>query len=153
MNPVLIEFAKRNHKETSMILTWKTLGFAIICVSALMVMTTAVVVSQAPQGSEGPPRGEGFRRGPGPRGGGFPMFRDLNLSEEQKAELKKIMENEAASTKELHEKMRALHESEPALFTTTFDEAAVRAAAEARARIEVELQVSHARTMSQIANV
>jgi len=128
-------------------LSWKTLGLAIICVSALIVMTAAVVVSQGPQGPEG------FRRGPGPRGGGFPLFRDLNLTDDQKAEIKKIMDNEAASTKDLHDKLKALHESEPAPFSTNFDEASVRADAEARAKIDVELQVAHARTMSQIANV
>ena len=125
-------------------LSWKTLGLAVICVSALIVMTAAVVVSQGP--------GD-FHRGPGPRGEGLPFLRNLNLTDDQKAEIKKIMESEAASTRDLHDKLRTLHESEPGPFSTTFDEASVRAAAEARAKIEVELQVSHARTMSQIANV
>jgi Spy/CpxP family protein refolding chaperone len=105
-------------------------------------MTAAVVVSQG-QGD--------FRRGP--RGEGLPFLRNLNLTDAQKAEIKKIMDSEAASTKDLHDQLRTLHESEPAPFSTTFDEASVRAAAEARAKIEIELQVSHARTMSQIANL
>ena len=125
-------------------LSWKTLGLAAISVSALIVVTAAVVVSQG-QGD--------FRRGPGPRGEGLPFLRNLNLTDAQKAEIKKIMDSEAASTKDLHDQLRTLHESEPAPFSTTFDEVSVRAGAEARAKIEVELQVSHARTMSQIANV
>jgi Spy/CpxP family protein refolding chaperone len=125
-------------------LSWKTLGLAIICVSALIGMTAAVVVSQGP--------GD-FGRGPGPRREGLPFLRNLNLSDDQKAEIKKIMDSEAASTKDLHDQLRTLHESEPAPFSTAFDETAVRAAAEARAKIEVELEVSHARTMSQIASV
>ena len=125
-------------------LSWKTLSLAVISVSAIIVMTAALVVSQGP--------GD-FHRGPGPRGGGLPFLRNLNLTDDQKAEIKKIMDSEAASTKDLHDKLRTLHESEPGPFSTTFDEASVRAAAEARATIEVELQVSHARTMSQIANV
>ena len=123
-------------------LSWKTLGLAAISVLALIVMTAAVVVSQG-QGD--------FRRGP--RGEGLPFLRNLNLTDAQKAEIKKIMDSEAASTKDFHDQLRTLHESEPAPFTTTFDEASVRAAAEARAKIEIELQVSHARTMSQIANI
>jgi Spy/CpxP family protein refolding chaperone len=123
-------------------LSWKTLGLAAISVLALIVMTAAVVVSQG-QGD--------FRRGP--RGEGLPFLRNLNLTDAQKAEIKKIMDSEAASTKDLHDQLRTLHESEPAPFSTTFDEASVRAAAEARAKIEIELQVSHARTMSQIANI
>jgi Spy/CpxP family protein refolding chaperone len=132
-------------------LSWKSLGLAVICVTALIAITAAVVVSQDPSGR--PPRGDGFRRGPGPRGGGLPFLRDLNLTDDQKAEIKKILDNEAANTKDLHDKLRALHESEPEPFSATFDEAAVRAAAEARAKIDIELQVSHAKTMSQIANV
>ena len=138
-----------------MSLNLKTLGLAVASVFVLIVMTAAVVVSQGPQDRQaGPPRGEGFRRGPGgPRDGMFGMFRDLNLTEDQKAQIKKIFESEMESTKELHEKLKALHDSEPAPFTGNFDEAAVRAAAEARSKIEVELEVSHARTMSQIGSV
>jgi len=123
-------------------LSWKTLGLAALCVSALIVMTAAVVFSQG-QGD--------LRRGP--RGEGLPFLRNLNLTDAQKAEIKKIMDSEAASTKDLHDQLRTLHESEPGPFSTTFDEGSVRAAAEARAKIEVELHVSHARTMSQIANI
>lgn len=136
-------------------LNLKTLSLAVASVAVLIVMTAAVVVSQGPQGPEGRPGPrDGFGRGPGgPRGGGLPMFRDLNLSDDQKAQIKKIMETEAANTKELHDKLKALHDSEPEPFATTFDEAAVRATAEARAKIDVELQVSHARTMAQVASI
>jgi len=137
-----------------MSLSWKTLGIAIASVAALIVMTAAVVVSQGPQSrGGGPPPREGFRRGPGPRDGMLPMMREINLSDEQKIQIKKIMDAEAASTQELHNKLKALHESEPELFSATFDEAGVRATAEARAKIDVELQVSHARTMSQVAAI
>jgi periplasmic protein CpxP/Spy len=137
-----------------MTLNWKTFSFAIASIAGLIVLAAVVVVSQGQQATQGgPPAREGFRRGPGPRNGLLPMMRDLNLSDDQKAQIKKIMESEAASTKDLHEKLRALHDSEPEPFTTPFDEAAVRAAAEARAKIDVELQVSHARTMSQIAAI
>jgi periplasmic protein CpxP/Spy len=141
-------------KESNMNLNGKTLGLAIISVFALMIMTAAVVVSQGPQsGPQGPPPGDGFRRGLGPRDGMFHMFRELNLTDDQKAQIKKIMDSEAASTKELRERMRALHESEPEPFSATFDEGSVRASAEERAKIDVELQVAHARTMSQIASI
>ena len=135
----------------------KTLSLAFAGIAALIIMSAAVVFSQGPQDPQGPPPPrEGFGRGPGGPGGprgGLPMFRDLNLSDEQKAQIKKVMESEAANTKDLHEKLKALHESEPAPFTTAFDEASVRATAEARAKIEVELDVAHARTMSQIASI
>jgi periplasmic protein CpxP/Spy len=135
--------------------SWKTLSVATASISALLLISAMVVFSQGrTQGQGGPPDGGGFRRGPGgPRDGMFPMFRDLNLSEDQKSQIKKIMETAAANDRELHEKMRTLRGSEPAPFSTTFDEATVRSAAEARAKIDVELQVSRARTMSQVAAI
>jgi Spy/CpxP family protein refolding chaperone len=138
-------------------LNWKTLGAAIAGVGVIILMTAMLVVSQGPAGQGpgrgGPPRG-GFPGGPGgPRDGLGPLGRDLNLTDEQKAQIKAIHESFEASTKDLHEQLRALHESEPNPFTTAFDEVTVRAAAEARARIDVELQVAHAKMMSQIGAV
>ena len=152
VNEVISVAITTKDEEKKMRLNWKTFVLALSSVTTLLIVTAAVVVSQAPQqGQGGPPRGEGFRRGPGPRDGMLPMLRGLNLTDDQQAQIKKIMETEAASTKDLQEKLKALHESEPDLFNSPFDEAAVRAAAEARAKIDIELQVSHARTMSQVA--
>jgi Spy/CpxP family protein refolding chaperone len=53
----------------------------------------------------------------------------------------------------LLEQMRTLHESQRELMNGEFNEAAVRAAAEARAKVQVELEISHARMMSQMVSV
>jgi len=130
-------------------LNWKKFG--VTAAGATLLLTAAVVVfSQGPQGP--PPGGPGFH-GPGPHDGLGPFGRELNLTDDQKAQIKTIMESFEASTKALHEQLRALHESEPDPMSGTFDEAAVRAAAEARAKIQVELEVAHAKIMSQIAGV
>ncbi len=120
-------------------------------VASLVLALAMLVVSQGPPG----PRGGGFRGGPGGPGrdGLGPLARDLNLSDDQKAQIKKIQDSFEAGTKDLHEQLRTLHENEPDPLTGTFDEAAVRAAAEARAKVEVELSVSHAKMMAQIASV
>jgi Spy/CpxP family protein refolding chaperone len=49
--------------------------------------------------------------------------------------------------------MRTLVEGQGDPLSGQFNEAAVRAAAEARAKIQVELEVSHARMMSQMVAV
>jgi protein CpxP len=77
----------------------------------------------------------------------------LNLTEDQKAQIQKINDSYRESEKALHEQMRALHESQGDPMSGEFNEAAVRSAAEARAKIQVELEVSHAKKMAQIANV
>lgn len=137
-------------------LNWKKTSGVVAIVGALLLMVAMVAFSQGPQGPRG--GGGGFHGGPGGHGGPHdglgPLGRDLNLTDEQKAQIKKITDSFAESTKALHDQLHALHESQPDPFSgAAFDEGAVRAAAEARAKVEVELEVAHARIMSQIFNV
>lgn len=117
----------------------------------LLLALTIIAAGQDPQVGGRPPRGGGLPGGPGPDGVGF-LARDLNLSDEQKAQIKRITDSFHESTKALREQLRTLHESEPNPFDT-FDEAAVRTAAEARAKIDIELSVARAKTMAQIGAV
>ena len=122
--------------------------FSVATIAGALLLTGAAMAF-----SQGPPRGGGFRGGPGPGDGLGPLARDLNLTDDQKAQMKKITDSFRESDKALHDQLRTLHESEPDPISGTFDEAAVRAAAEARAKIQIELEVSHAKMMSQIAAV
>lgn len=131
---------------------WKKSSLVIAVSGALLLTATAVAFSHGHMRHQGPPRG-GFRGGPGPRDGLGPIARDLNLTDDQKAQIKKITDSFEESNKALHDQMRTLHESAPDPVSGNFDEAAVRIAAEARARIQVELEVSHAKMMSQIGAV
>jgi protein CpxP len=50
--------------------------------------------------------------------------------------------------------MRALHDNDIAdPLSGNFDEAAFRSAAEARAKVQVEMEVQHAKMMSQVVSV
>jgi Spy/CpxP family protein refolding chaperone len=123
---------------------------------SVLLAAAVIVVSQQPQGP--PPRGPmgpGFHGGfPGPGGpDGLGPLADLNLTDAQKEQIKKIHESFADTTKQLHEQMRTLHESQGDPMSGEFNEAAVRLAAEARARIQVELEVLHAKMMSEVATV
>lgn len=132
----------------------KKIGGLILAMSALLLM--AVVGFSQHGGPQGPPPpGRGFHGGPGGRGGLLEhLSRELNLTDEQKAQIKKIQESAEESTKALREQMRNLHESQAdPLSGGTFDEAAVRAQAQARANLQVEMEVAHARTMSQVLAV
>jgi Spy/CpxP family protein refolding chaperone len=112
-------------------------------------------------GGPGGPR-EGFGPGaPGRPGGpppeGFgpfgPAARELNLTDDQRNAIHKIGESFRDDNRALLEQMRTLHESQRELINGEFNEAAVRAAAEARAKVQVELEISHARMMSQMVGV
>ena len=131
---------------------WKKSSVVIAIAGALLLTAAAVAFSHGHMRHQGPPR-DGFRGGPGPRDGLGPIARDLNLTDDQKAQIKKITDSFEESNKALHDQMRTLRQSEPDPVSGTFDEAAVRTAAEARAKIQVELEVSHAKMMSQIAGV
>ena len=135
-------------------INWKKMSISIVA-AALLLAAAAVVFSQRPQGPPpGAPPGNGFHGGPGgPRDGLGPFGRELNLTDDQKAQIKKINDSFRESDKALFDQMGTLHQNEPDPMSGTFDEAAVRAAAEARAKIQVELEVSHAKMMSQIAGV
>ena len=141
----------------------KKISISIVAATVLL-MAAAVVLSQQPQEpppGPGAPMGPGFRGGPGGPGGpgrhefgAFgPFGRELNLTDDQKAQIKKIQDSFRESDKALFDQLRALHEKQGDPISGAFDEAAVRSAAEARAKIQVELEVSHAKMMSQVLGV
>ena len=135
--------------------SWKKLSAAVGITAALLLMLAAVGLAQHGGGPGGRgPGGRGFHGGP-PRDGLGPIARDLNLTDEQKAEVKKIQAAFEESTKSLRDQLEAQRPDGPPDFVKdgTFDEAAVRAAAQARANLHVEMEVAHARMMSQIFNV
>src|SRR3954469_581404 len=126
---------------------------SIIAIVGALLLAMAMVAFSQEGRPPGPPPGGGFRGVPGghPRDGLGPIARDLNLTDDQKAQIKKITASFEESTKALREQMRSLHEGQADPLTDgTFDETAVRAAAQARANVQVELDVAHARMMSQI---
>ena len=98
-------------------------------------------------------RGGGRRGGDGPFGGRFGA--ELNLSDAQREQLRQIEERYRASFKAQHEARGQRQERggyDP-LAGGTFDEATVRAAAQARANAQVEREVAHARMMHEMYNV
>jgi periplasmic protein CpxP/Spy len=143
-------------KEREMKQNWRKMSAVVAITSALLLMLAVVGLSQQGRphggpGREGDPGRGGFRGGPGGPDGLGPLGRDLNLTDEQKAQIKKITDAAEESTKALREQLRSLHESQSEVLKDgAFDETAVRAAAQARANVQIELEVAHARTMSQI---
>lgn len=135
---------------------WNKFSVAAAIAGALFLTSAAVVFSQnppqRPDGPPGPPHGP-FGHGPrGPRGPGFGPLAGLNLTDAQKEQIKQIHESFAEQTKALRDQMRTLHESQSDPMSN-FDEAAVRSAAEVRAKVQVEMEVAHAKMTSQVANV
>jgi Spy/CpxP family protein refolding chaperone len=102
----------------------------------------------------GPGEGFGGRPGMGPLGRlGFALHR-LDLSAEQRDAIHGILRQQRDATMALRDKLRAERESrmnEP--LPVQFDEAKVRARAETRAKLTVEMEVARARVVSQVLGV
>jgi Spy/CpxP family protein refolding chaperone len=101
-------------------------------------------------------RGErgGHKRG-GMRGGGFGRFAEnLNLTDAQKAQIEQITARYRETAKAGRQQRQGRGERGFEAFGGgTFNEAEVRAAAQARANAQVEREVARARMMSELYNV
>lgn len=115
--------------------------------------------NEKPRGERGWGRGEGHGegRGGGHRGGGFMGGRfaeRLNLTDAQKAQMEQIEERFRQQTQSMRGQGRGERgEDFDAFKGGTFNESAVRAAAQARANRQVEMEVAHARMMFEMYNV
>ncbi len=121
----------------------------IIAILAFAVLATGVLFAIA-QTANGDKNGGWGRRGGHHRGG--MMLRGLDLTEDQKAQMKQIREASKAKTQPLREALKAnrqkLHELAAA---GSFDEAAVTALANEQAGLSAQLIVERARVHSQTA--
>ena len=148
----------------------KIIGAITLAGSMLLVGVIGFAQQPATQGQGGQERGERNwhgkgdkegrggrgRRGGGMRGGFGGRFAEkLNLTDAQKAQMQQIAAR-------YHESFKAQRQQGgerrggggfDALNGGTFNEAAVRAAAQARANAHVEMEVARARIMSEMYNV
>ena len=131
----------------------RMIGGALAFAAALSMSVAALAQHGGPGGHRGP----GMRGGPGGPGMHGDLLehfsRELNLTDAQKAQVKQLADAFHESNKGLHEQlMKSGAGGGPfeGLKDGAFDEAAVRAAAQARANLHVEVEVAHARLMSQI---
>jgi len=108
-------------------------------------------------GFGGPP--PGGRGGPGMRGPGGPMglgpgFGQLDLSDDQKAQIKSIAESHRDEFRAAGEKARAAHEGMQALVEAdTIDENAIRAKSAEIANAEAEVMILNAKARKEAMQV
>jgi len=130
-----------------------------LVLAAGFALTAAVGVSAQQGQGEGGGQGRAERpwghkegRGGGRRGG-FGRFADLNLTDAQQEQMRQIQERYHATFQaQRGTRGQERREFDP-LAGGAFDEAAVRAAAQARANAQVEREVAQARMMYEMYNV
>ena len=120
---------------------------AILAVAILVVGVVFVVAQQAANHSFGG-RGRGFGRGHGM------MLKALNLTEDQRAKVKTIMQTSRTNMKPTFDALRADRQKMEALTANgAFDEAQVQAVANDQAGLTAKMVVERARVKSQIAAI
>ena len=105
------------------------------------------------QGRAERPWGQGEGRGGGRRGGFGRFGAELNLTDAQLEQMRQIEERYRASFKAQREGRGQERDGFDPLAGGTFDESAVRAAAQARANAQVEREVAQARMAYEMYNV
>ena len=131
----------------------------ISLVAALVAVATAGVgiglaqdAAQPQQRRDGP-RGPGFggpMRGPGP---GFD-FRGLDLSEDQRGQLRKIRESHEAEFKQVGEKVRAAREGMRELIEAdSINESAIRAKSTEVAAAEADVAILNAKVRAEALQI
>jgi Spy/CpxP family protein refolding chaperone len=133
-------------------MTRKRITGGAVALAAALMMTVAAFAQHGP-GGPGGHRGPGGPHGPGGPGNLLGhLSQALNLTDAQQAQIRQLEETFKESTKGLHEQLEKAGPGGPfgALNGGSFDEAAVRASAQARANLHVELEVAHAKFFSQV---
>jgi len=144
----------------------RTLAAMVGAAAVAAVVTTGYVQAQDQDGAAPPARHE--RRGPGGPGGpggffgrgpggpgGFGgvmgLLRQLDLSDEQRAQVRQVMESHSDALKALGDRLQAAHRAEnDAVTAAQFDEQLVRAKAADLAAVMADASVLHARIHGEV---
>ena len=125
-------------------------GIAVLIIGATVfaVAQAGLKLNHFQQRREG--RGEGRRHGPGPEMVEH-MARELGLSEDQKTQIKALMESIGPAEEARHRKMDELRKQlEETTANGQFDEAKVRDLANQQAQLHAEQIVEHERMKSKV---
>lgn len=119
--------------------------FALVAI----VSSLSVIFAQTKKGAG---QKDGMPPPPMQRGGFNPrMFEELNLSDEQKTQIKTLMDNARTASEQYHEKIRSSHDQMKSIIeASAFNEEQARQILNAKAQAETEIEIIHLRTESAI---
>ena len=145
---------------TTRIKTSIAAGIAALTLAVAAPVFVAAQQDQQPRrqgpGFGGPPPGggPGMRRGPGGPMGFGPGFRELDLTDAQKDQLKQIAESHRDEFKAAGDKARAAHEGMQALIESDqLDENAIRVKSQEIAAAEADMMILNAKVRQQSMQV
>lgn len=132
----------------------KSIRFRLLIAAMAVLLGTAIAKAQTSDDATAPPpmHGHGYAMRGHDHMMGF-FGKALNLTDDQKTQMKTIMQKEHASMKPLMSQMRQTHEALRQYEQGTFDEAKVRALATQQAQAHVEMTVAQTRIHNEMFQV
>lgn len=129
----------------------KSLGFRLLIATLAVVLGSAIAESQTTEDAPAPPppmhaHSHGFERGSMEH---F-LFAKLNLTDEQKAQAKALMQKERPVMRPLFQQDRQLDLQIRQSVEGNYDEAKVQALAAQKAQVQQEATIQHARTHNEL---
>src|ERR1035438_2395535 len=114
----------------------------ILTIGAALMLAAAAAIAQGMHGHGGPD------------GGFHHLLKQLDLSADQKTQVKAIWEKEKPAMQPLMQQMHQAHQAMKTLETSgPFDEAKTRALATQNSQTMIEVEVAHARIKSEIMQI
>jgi len=130
----------------------KSIRIRLLVAALAMLMGATIARSQTADDTPPPPpmHGHGF----GMHGEMMGFFaRKLNLTDDQKTQMKAIVEKEHPAMKALHQQERQIDQQLRQYVEGTYDEAKVQAIAAQKAQIEVQMTVAETRIHNQMYQI
>jgi len=129
----------------------KSFRFRLLIAAMAVLLGTAIARSQTTSDAPPPPPMHGHGQGYGMEGHkmGF-LAKSLNLTDDQKAQMKTIMEKNHTTMKPLMQQSHQIEQQLRQYVEGPYDETKVRTLATQKAQIEVELTVAHTRVHNQL---
>jgi Spy/CpxP family protein refolding chaperone len=128
----------------------KSIRFRLLIAALAVVLGSALAKSQTADAPTPPPTRAHFH-GYGMEGHRMGFFaKELNLTDEQKTQMKAVMQKEHPAMKPLFQQSRQVDQQLRQYVEGPYDEAKVRALATQKAQVEVELTVAQTRVHNEM---
>jgi Spy/CpxP family protein refolding chaperone len=129
----------------------KSIRFRLLIAAVAVLLGSAIAKSQTATDVPPPPPMHDHGHGFGMEGHRMGFFgKALNLTDEQKAQMKTIMQKEHPAMKPLFQQQRQIDQQLRQYVQGPYDEAKVRALATQKAQVQVELTVAQTRIHNQM---
>lgn len=128
----------------------KSIGFRLLIATLAVLLGSAIAKSQTAEDAPPPPPMHAHDHGFGRGGMDHFLFAKLNLTDEQKAQAKTILQKEHPVMQPLFQQDRQLDLQLRQYVEGNYDEAKVQALAAQKAQVQQQVTIQHARTHNEL---